>query len=122
MAISTGAALVASTVGNALIQGYGQRRAADAQRDSSRAAIQEQQRQFDAMMERSQPFYEGSLQAYNSLLEMEGLGGGAPARPSIVSIPPRNIPTTPPHGYRQRPGQSSFMNRPSISNIYWMEP
>lgn len=88
MAISTGAAILGSTIGSALIGGYGAKKQADVAKDASAASIAEQRRQFDLAMQRSQPFYEGSLNAYNSLLAMEGLPGvsmAQPERPSIAS-------------------------------------
>lgn len=95
--------MLPAIIGGSLISGFlgdrSSRRAAGASNAATQASIAEQQRQFNALMERSQPYNQAGVSALNSLLSMEGLplvsaGGGNTNKPLPVvhgGIPPREL-------------------------------
>ena len=81
MAISTGAAIIGGSLGSALLGSRSSRRAAGAQTDSNNAAIEEQRRQFEAIMGMTAPQREIGNQSMNAIAQLLGLQGFNNAAP-----------------------------------------
>lgn len=75
MAISTGAAILGGSLASAGIGALSSKKAAKAQKKGNAAAIAEQRRQFDTILELTQPQREVSNNAMNAIASLLGIGG-----------------------------------------------
>ena len=95
-----GAAIVASSVGSAVIGGKAAKKGAKAQRKGTQAAIDEQRRQFDIILGLTQPGREVGNQALNTLAQsfipgftgLSGGEGGVPVTANTLSDIFSNLP------------------------------
>ncbi len=94
MAISTGAAILGGSIIGGGLGLIGSDRAADAAVEGSEAGIAEQRRQFNTLLELTQPGRQVGNAALNTLAQMfipgfegiAGAGGGVPA-PAVAGVP-----------------------------------
>lgn len=115
----------AAAFGSAAIGAYSANQAAGAQQAASNASVAEQRRQFNAMMERSQPFNQAAVTGLNSLLAMEGLP--MVSAPNAQSQNPtsadiyQNTPVSLRNFEVSAPGVMHPTGRPSITSSFLSE-
>jgi hypothetical protein len=86
MAISTGLALLGSSLLSAGVQSSAARRGAAAQTASAQAGIEEQRRQFDAVRELLAPFVTGGTTAFGQQMALTGAAGADAQRAALQAI------------------------------------
>jgi len=86
MAISTGLALLGSSLLSAGVQSSAARRGAAAQTASAQAGIEEQRRQFEAVRELLAPFVTGGTTAFGQQMALTGAAGADAQRAAIQAI------------------------------------
>ena len=86
MAISTGLALLGSSLLSAGVQSSAARRGAAAQTASAQAGIDEQRRQFEAVRELLAPFVTGGTTAFGQQMALTGAAGADAQRAALQAI------------------------------------